>query len=198
MYDTTDAKIEGIVQEKPSRKKYWIAGICSLLILMSIGFIYRSSANNEIDVLSPTPQQLPVSETVKDTILTIATQEASSTATRISVPITIDTGENSITAVELHLTFSPIPNNIISLLPSTFFPSPAILQNDVNQASGTATLVVGSTVPKRGNGTIAVITLNKQAMPSDIQIRFSQNTRVAAINEKGSVIKNLISGTLSY
>lgn len=194
--DPIDSNIKPVTQDEAPKIKRWKGVIVLCLLVALIGGIsYWSFMNKRAQAPLPSDQTVEP-QTKKDTTLTIATDEASRSSSMTTIPITIDTGENSVSAVELHITFSPIPKQIISLQPSTFFANPTILKNDIDQASGTATLILGSLTPTQGEGIVGIITLRNQTPQNTIQISFTEKTRAAAINEKDSVIKELISGSL--
>lgn len=147
----------------------------------------------------PNLTEMPtIEETKKDTALIIDTGNLTREDSLIHIPISINTGVNSVSAVEVHVRISPIPKKIISIKPDTFFPNAQVLDSSVDQTTGIVSLIVGSSKPMSGTGTLATITIqNEQNSLLGTTLTFTGRTRAAATDEKNTVIKELLAGTIS-
>lgn len=103
--------------------------------------------------------------------------------------VKIDTGENQVTAAELHLNFDPNKLEGQSISEGTFLPV-RLVPGNINQTAGKASITLGSqpAEPKRGQGTLAFITFKTKAVPGTTQVSFDSTTQVAGIEEAGNVL----------
>ena len=106
--------------------------------------------------LTPTPNPSLIPSTT-------LTSSPSASLVRIGASQTIsilaDSGENSLTTVQLELGFDPKFIEVQKVEPGTFFDNPTILLNEVDKTNGRIMLALGSLTPKKGNGVLATVTI---------------------------------------
>lgn len=111
-----------------------------------------------------------------------------------SLEVTIDTGDNQVVAVELHLVFDPTKLEVQTITNGPLFPN--VLASGVVE-QGIASIAVGTssaTVPAKGSGIAAVVrfkTIEKTTAPTSV--RFATNTFVGALSED---VTNVLVGTI--
>ncbi|MCX6793772.1 MAG: cohesin domain-containing protein [Candidatus Gottesmanbacteria bacterium] len=172
-----------------------------ILFLIAIGVIvyifYR---------LLPNFQQLPEKKQVSQeapsatknhamTTLFVDAVNASVSGTSLEIPIAIDTGGNTVSVVELHLSFDAKLLKRVSIQPGNFFSNPMIIEKSIDAAKGTIVFVLGSLTPRRGVGSLVTVT----AIPvqkTSITIHIDSKTKVAAIGEIGTVLSSTRDGTV--
>jgi len=158
--------------------------IIGILLLISIGFIvYLVKQKQEIRM-----KAAPVS--------TLSFEPANLTASvgeSFTLEVVIETGTNTVPAVEVHLTFDPAVFEATSFSGGpdlgSIFDGP-VVDND----SGTAFIVVGDVNnPVSGTGTVASITFRVKDLSDEVEkIDFSSQTQAGAWQEEGV---NVLVGT---
>lgn len=137
-----------------SALKNWAIAILSVcLIAVGIG-IYFSEKNEK------TP---PVEKVVKTPSLRENTTSLSFALQSVSLPkgdtsnlnINIDSPKDTVTAVELNVTFDPKIVTIEDFTPLDFLENPDILLKKIDNKKGLATLAFGSLTPRSGKGILA-------------------------------------------
>lgn len=110
-----------------------------------------------------------------------------------SLDVRIDTGNNRVSAAEIHLSFNPNKLRGEEFVKGEFLPV-LLVNGDINNTTGHASIIVGSdpTNPKQGTGRVAKITFTALATTgnSPTTVTFTDQTRVAAVGETGNVIVN--------
>lgn len=179
-------------------KKTKILIVIIVLLIAAIGtYLYKGYIFSPKDQQAGTPPDTTntQSESHASTTLFIDTENSSVSAGLLKIPIAIDTGENSVSAVELHLTYDPKLLAGVSILPGGFFSNPIIMNKIIDQAKGTIIMTVGSLAPNQGAGTLASISASP-AKGALITIGIDPKTKVAAIGENGSVLTNARDGSV--
>ena len=91
----------------------------------------------------PAPIVTVPKESVEQTILSfgqpVATSSSSVTSLTYSLPITITTGKNKVTAVQLEMQYDPQVLTNVSITPSVFFKNPEILLSQIDEKTGRIT-----------------------------------------------------------
>lgn len=171
--------------QKPKRRWWVVVAIpLGIFVLLGIGFypLIQTTAP------TPTPKPTPIlQESNASTVLSVDSDNATSTPLLVSVPITINTGKNTVSAVELHLSFDPQKSKNASVSAGAFFTDPTILKNEVDQTNGKITFILGSLTPKQGTGVVAILSLEPVGT---ITLAIDPETKVAAIGEKENVLKS--------
>lgn len=134
----------------------------------------------------------------RDTVLTIAPQGTGvRVGSTVTIPITIGTGKNTVTGVELALRYDASKIRINGIAVGDFFQSPAILQNNIDNQKGIANYSLGSLSAKQGNGILFTISVTPKADAASTTIAFTPDTNVAAMDEGTmNVLKSKSNATL--
>ncbi len=109
---------------------------------------------------------------------------------QFTTTVKIDTGGNTVTAVELHITYDGTKLQGVSITKDASL-SQELVAGVIN--NGTASITVGSspTTPIQGTGTVAVLVF-KALSPGTAQIGFADNTQAAGVGEQGNVLQSKI------
>jgi hypothetical protein len=169
-----------------------------LIVLSGIVFICSRFLPN-----SPKPSETKEADQViptgvtkhATTTLSVDTQNASISANLLEVPIVIDTGENAVSAVELHLSYDPALLSGVSVKPGPFYTTPMIIKKTIDGTNGTIIFVLGSIKPQQGAGVLVTIAGTPRQKTS-IAIHIDSETKVAAVDEVGTVLQRTSSGTV--
>ena len=130
------------------------------------------------------------------TMLSVLPQSVSKESL-IAIPIQMQTGENVVSAVELHISVNPWISGV-SISPGGYFENPTVLQKKIDENAKTIIYTVGSLQAKKGEGTVAMITVPR--VPEgvrSIDVQFLPNTKVAAIGETSTVLKQAQGGVIT-
>jgi hypothetical protein len=102
--------------------------------------------------------------------------------------ISLNTGDDTVTATELHLSYDP-ELQVESFNKSDYLP---VILNVASFGNGKATLVLGCdpTVPRKGSGIIATISFKALTVGSP-SVRFDQETQVAALGKDSNALLQL-------
>lgn len=105
-----------------------------------------------------------------------------------NLSVAIDTGVNTVTAAEVHVTYDPQIVQAQSVSPGGFLPV-VLLPASTDNTTGKVSITVGSqpTDPKQGTGTLATITF-KALSAGNANITFSAQTKAAGVGEQGDVL----------
>lgn len=105
-----------------------------------------------------------------------------------SVGVTIDTGDDTVSAAELHLTYDQTKLEAQSISAGSYLP---VVLSTGQVGGGNASIILGSqpTEPKKGSGILATISF-KTLTPSISNIDFASSTQVAAIGKTGNVLQS--------
>ena len=145
----------------------------------------------------PAPIVTAPKESIEQTILSfgqpVATSSSSVTSLTYSLPITITTGKNKVTAVQLEMQYDPkILTNVV-VTPGVFFKNPVILLNQIDAKTGRITYAFGVGLQDQGvagRGVIATLNFESRiGTPQQTTILFLPKTLVTAENISESVLK---------
>lgn len=111
-----------------------------------------------------------------------------------TVNVIVDTGGNSLTAVQLEIAYDPTYLTNVSIQPGTFFPNPVQLLNTVDDQTGRVTYALGITpaqTPISGSGTVATIMFQRtlSAPAGQTQLDLLPKTLVTQQGSGASVLK---------
>ena len=113
-----------------------------------------------------------------------------------SLPLTIDTGANKVTAVQIELLYDPEVLTHVTISPGRFFTHPLTLLNEMNSTTGRISQAVGINFQSeavRGQGVVATINFqSKVTDPTTTTIAFLSKTLVTATGVSKSVLKSTI------
>ncbi|MEK7544144.1 MAG: Ig-like domain-containing protein [Patescibacteria group bacterium] len=110
-----------------------------------------------------------------------------------TVEVTIDTGENQIVAIELHITFDETKLEAKTITNGSLFPN-VLASGTIEPGAGSITVgAADAKEPVRGVGTVATITFQaKEKTDAPAAIRFASNTFVGGLSEGAT---NVLVGT---
>jgi hypothetical protein len=140
-----------------------------------------SGSGSEIHGIRPTSQ--PVSAT-----LYLQKQSTDSASVRV------DTGNRSVSAIQLAISFDPLILRNISIKPGNFFSQALILINRIDYSTGTifyAAVVPPTAKPQQGKGVVAWVNYDfAQGAINPTTLQFLPNTKVASRGVDDSILKN--------
>ena len=122
------------------------------------------------------------------------------TPNKYSTDITVDTHSNSITAVQIELSYDPKLLSDVVITPADFFPNNVVLINKVDQENGRITFAVAAAQNEdtvKGSGKLATITFS--SAPYQIAttvIRFMPKTSVTGVETTASLLKSTADGLI--
>lgn len=124
----------------------------------------------------------------------IPAQITASANMEYTVVITINTGEEMVSAADLQLFFDPTKLEVQSISQGDFLPVVLVQGKVVND---TASMTLGSQPgePKKGSGVLA--SLKIKSLGQTTGITFSNATQVAAIGKTGNVVEQMESTTIT-
>lgn len=160
------------------KKILLFAGLVLLLVSIPLGVFLVSQR-----------QGLPGKAVPATTLSLYPTAVTKETNQIFILEVKINTGENQVTAAELHLSFDSSKLEGQSISEGTFLPV-KLVPGSINQATGKASITLGSqpAEPKRGQGTLAFITFKTKTVPGTTQVSFDSTTQVAGVGEAGNVL----------
>lgn len=189
------------VDEAP-KKKYimYVTGVVLFLVGVVVGIGVERQKKTQTNALVDTRQNVtPGAEDHVWTTLVVDGATASVSDTTVSVPILIDTGENTVSAVELHVAADPSTVTGLKVSSGSFFSSPTVLEDKVGDTPGTYIFTIGSLPPRQGSGVVALVSWTKPAGATGaVTVRLAEQTQVAAVGESGTVLKQVTDGVVQY
>lgn len=115
-----------------------------------------------------------------------------------SLPISISTGKNKVTAVQLELQYDPNILTNVAVVPDSFFATPDVLLNKIDTKTGRISYAFGVGLTGQavaGKGTVAHLTFSVKAKTSErTAIIFLPKTLVTAQGIIESVLKETTNG----
>lgn len=178
--------------------------IC-ILALIPIGLLLFTSLKKNIGsaplvppVINPQPTPTPKAQTT----LSFSPNPIVIASPSGTLNLSIDSGANNVTAVQLELSYDPKTLPIVDILPGTFFDDPITLLKNVDAKNGKISYVIATPLTgkaKNGKGTVATLTFTTR-MPSGQKtaINFTPKTLVTAENIPTSVLKATDSATIFF
>lgn len=184
------------------KKKYLLYGISAALLLAliftGVSAVNRRQTQSEAPV-DISQQTVPTPADHRWTTLTVDAAAASVSSTMVTVPIRIDTGDNTVSAVELHVAVDPSTVKGLKVIAGSFFVKPTVLESKSGEAPGTYVFTIGSLAPRQGAGDIALVSWAKTAgSTATVTVRLDPQTKAAAIGESDTVVKQVTDGIVRY
>lgn len=145
-----------------------------------------------INLRSYLPSQPKEAKTtiLAETTLAFAVIPPAKAGSVVSVPVQIDTGQNTVSAVQLVINYDPKVLENVSLSVGQFLPQVTVLQNKIDVDKGVVNYALGSLRPQKGNGELVVFRARvKSSAPKQTEITLGEGTEAAAIGERGNVLK---------
>lgn len=188
---------ENQTQQMPTTHPFWQHFSPRTLVLI---FVLLVITGGLLYVALQQEQPSPVASTVptstpnpSHTTLSLQEETASSAATG-TTDILINSSSNKVTAVQLNLAYDPQILSHVVVKPGTFFASPTILYNIVDQPNGRISYVIAispSGKEASGSGTVATISYTMSPTAASFtKISFLPKTEVTQQGILGTVLKS--------
>lgn len=174
-------------------KKLGLLFAITLLVVTAISvslYIYSRFSPNVSQPIAPS-----VTKSHAMTTLFVDAGNARVLGNSLEIPIAIDTGENTVSVVELHLAYDSKLLTGVSIQPGNFFSNPMIIEKSIDAAKGTIVMTLSSLTPRQGTGPLVTISATA-VQKTSMTIHIDPKTKVAAIGEKGNVLSNTRDGTV--
>ena len=173
--------------------------IFALFLFISVFLIIAiyQPQTSKINQTAITPKKL-IAQTDLSFEKPILATPSSALVSNYSLAVSISTGENKVTAVNLELSYDPQVLTNVTVIPGSFFAKPDVLLNQIDAKTGIIfyTLGVGFRNPAvTGKGTVAIIAFSSKAKtPEKTTISFLPRTLVTASEINESVLKQATNG----
>lgn len=122
------------------------------------------------------------------------------TAGQGTAEVSIDTGGNEITAVQLEMSYDPTKIANVDITPGSFLPSPVVLLREIDEQEGRITYALAITpaqIPVKGQGAVATITFTQLPGTSgQTQLQLLPKSLVTANGTTKSVLKSAVGTTV--
>ena len=179
--------------------------ILALAIVISVLLTMAISTSNTPPAGGPTRNQTIITpkETIEQTILSPGNPSIATSSSNLpqsinpySLPISINTFKNKVTAVQLELQYDPKILTNVTVVPGSFFVNPIVLLNQIDIKTGRISYAfgigpIGQAVI--GKGTVANITFTTKVKTAEkTSILFLPTTLVTAEGINKSVLKQAI------
>ncbi len=180
--------------------------LLTILLIFLTGLVFLNTGKKTLQQAANTtqvPTQKYVIPVNKQTSLSLSQPPAIQTfvGNTIQVPIIISTspatgdgGNNSLSAVQLSLSFDPKILQITQLTPGNFFSNPTVLLKNIDNQKGKINYALGSLKPQSGEKTLAILTVKliSTTSPAGTKISFSSDTKAADVQEgSNNVLKSI-------
>lgn len=104
-----------------------------------------------------------------------------------TVSVTVNTGDNTVSAAQLVVTFDSTKLKANAITAGSFLPI-ILVPGAISGSSASITVGSQTTTPQQGEGTLATVTFEALADSGTTGISFGSETRVAGIGEQGNVL----------
>lgn len=177
--------------------------LVTILLFVAVGLVAIAVSLQKPSRPAPTPtQSVPTPTPLVQTVLSMSPNPFSvAPNASTSASVLIETGRNSVTAVQLELSFDPkVLENVTVAPPATagFFANPIVLLNNIDSKNGKATFAIAippAGTPASGQGTVAVVSFTvRGALGQRTTISILPTSLVTATGAASSVLKST-SGT---
>lgn len=172
-----------------------------IIILAAAAILLLSFALKQKNIQLPN-QATQVKESPAHTTLSISSNPKQ-LSTTYTDDITIDTGSNMVTGIQLELTYDPKVLTAVDVTPGTFFENSNVLIKKVDSVNGRITYAVGVSLGekgKSGKGVIASLHFSLipgLKLPVATVISFLPKTQVSAQETIESVLKDTSNANLT-
>jgi hypothetical protein len=167
-----------------------------LLVIVSGALLYTAAYQGQKQTEQmATPMITPVINA--HTVLSLSP----STTAANSVDIAIDSMGDNVTAVQAELVYDPTKITNVKVVQGTFFTTPIVLFNQIDQKTGRVSYAIGIQPldqPKKGAGTVATVSYTLiPGVKGPVTLTFLPKTKVTAEGVAQSVLKTANSITLN-
>ncbi len=153
--------------------------------------LYNPYSNSKLPIQITIPKESKAQTFLMFDNSSIATS-SSLTDPTYSLPISITTGSNKVTAVQLELQYDPKILTDVSVAPGAFFKNPVILLNQIDSKTGRISYAFGISPAEQGvvgQDIVAVLNFKTLTAPEPTVILFLPKTLVTAEGTNESVLK---------
>lgn len=157
-----------------------------LLIVSAVGLLALSLNLNRTETPTPTPVS------IAQTTLAMTTPIAS-TSGLLDSDISINTNGNSVTAVQIELSYDPKDLGSVDISPGTFFKNPTELFKKIDAQNGRVSYAIGVSLGEKGatgSGVVATLSFSKFKTVGTTSISFLPKSLVTSEGISQSVLKS--------
>ena len=180
-----------------------------IFTLFTVAFILvmvalYTPSSSDIAIVIPTPKVIPTM--LAQTSLRFGTSTklpvaiSSPEAKMVySLPITISTENNRVTAVQIEMSYDPKVLTEVVVTPGSFFEKPVIFLNHIDDENGRISYAIGvspNEQGKDGEGLVATLSFQGRSKVKQTNISFLPKTLVMAEGVGQSVLKSTNSATI--
>ena len=171
----------------------------ALAVALFLLIFQRRPASQSQPIASPTVTPIP---NPAQAILSFSPKTATLQEGEIfTVEVLVDADKNKLSGAELYISYDFTVLEALEVLPGNFFGPPEetnILLKEIDNKNGKISYALGTFSPRQGKESLALIKFKAKAVnqKTSTTLSFAQETKLADINEKGSVIKSM--GTAKY
>jgi hypothetical protein len=176
--------------------------VAALLVIVAI---QPSQVKNKPVLVTPKLQPTPVA----DSTLYISPNPIQMATDSAQAEVFINSGRNSVTAVQLEIAYDPNILTNFTIQPGNFLPSPMVLLNKIDQKNGRITLALGlapAAEPVKGTGLVATISFERNLETNIATVTPVSSTNITILDKSlatmlgvsGSVLKNMHGATVIF
>ena len=177
----------------PKRTLFLIFALFLITFALLLIALYQPQAPKTTTTIAP-------KEPVAQTVLSFGNLSLASPSSVLrqpadlnySLPISISTGKNKVTAVQLELQYDPQILTNVAVVPGPFFANPEVLLNQIDTKTGRISYAFGVGLTGSGvagKGTVANLIFTAIKTPKKTAIIFLPKTLVTAQGVSESVLK---------
>ena len=181
-----------------TKKTYLLIFVLGLIVLglLAIAFLLKPTPPSST-IAKPTP--VPAQTTL---VISSAPVKNAQNPLKYSADVTINPGQNKVTAVQLELNYNPKELTNVEIAPGTFFDNPNVLLKKIDTVNGRITYAIGVALGQKGASgqkTVAVISffVAPGSETNPVSINFEPKTSVSAEGYAQSVTKSLTGSTFT-
>ncbi len=175
-----------------------------ILLLITVGLLYLALApkTQNVSLAPPAPTTVPSPTPVAQTVLSFSPNSLIVASQSGSLDLTIDTGENSVTAVQVELAFDPGALSDIAITDGTFFKQASSLLKNIDAKNGKISYILAippEGLPQKGKGSVATISFTTKLVSGrKTEVTFLPKTLVTANNVAVSVLRSTSNASIFY
>lgn len=177
--------------------------LLSFLVLIAGVLVYLavSQPSEEARPEPTTEKAAKPTPSLIQTVLSLSPSTVEVSSAAGSVDVNINSASNSVTGVQLELSYDPTVLSDVTVSPASFFETPSVLINKIDAKNGKisyAIVIPPTGAAKKGAGNVATIKFNvlRGAKTSSTQIQFLPKSIVTAEGLGYSVLKSTSDATV--
>ncbi|MEK7573176.1 MAG: cohesin domain-containing protein [Patescibacteria group bacterium] len=170
------------------------------LLIVTVGLLAIALAPKKSNVPKDTDVASRPAPSYAHTTMKINTPAKSASGVSSAI-VSIDSGGDNISGVQLELSFDKTKLQIVDVVPGAFFPAPTELINKIDNVNGTVSYALIAGIGKagaKGAGEVATITFREIGKAGEIAaINFEPKSLVTSSETDQSVLKTATSTTFT-